>query len=121
MFLDKFRNRYSYNFLSFCGYVIFLLLIKVLTSKFYATYIIDNTETFLPFAIIITGFIILDLISIFIVLIIFVFEKKFNFKIQNENILNKKPIKIIQQLGIIFVFLPIVYMILVKIYYLLVI
>lgn len=106
MFLDKFRNRYSFNFLSICGWIIFLLLCIC-----FFPYIFEDElgfPIFLIFIIILSLNILFYLITFFI----YVFEIVSWKRITNENFLDNKYIKIIQYSGIIFAFLPIIMIVL---------
>ena len=101
--LDKFRDKYSYNFLSFCGWVVFVLL-----AYFYITASILNwygSAISLMFLIIVF----INVVFLLISFIIYVFEEIFNWKIKNQNFLNNKFISIFQILGSIFAILPILY------------
>ncbi len=106
MFLDKFRNRYSFNFLSICGWIIFLLLCIC-----FFPYIFEDElgfPIFLIFIIILSLNILFYLITFFI----YVFEIVSWKRITNEKFLDNKYIKIIQYSGIIFAFLPIIMIVL---------
>lgn len=106
MFLDKFRNRYSFNFLSVCGWIIFgLLCISFFPYMF-------EPQLGFPLAIIFVGILGLNLLFYIITFLIYVFEIISWKRITNEKFLNNKYIKIAQTLGISFAFLPILILIL---------
>lgn len=106
MFLDKFRNRYSFNFLSFCGWII----VGLLCISFFP-YIFESQLGF-PLAIIFIGILGLNLLFYIITFFVYVFEIVSWKRITNEKILNNKYFKLIQNLGIVFAFLPILILIL---------
>ena len=103
MFLNKFRNRYSFNFLSVFGWIIFVLL-----CVFFIPIICSPYSGFPGIALFFIFLLILGLNILFYLITFFVyFFETVNFKkITNTKFLNNKYIKIIQTLGIIFAFLP---------------
>ncbi len=104
MFLDKFRNRYSFNFLSFCGWIIFVLLCAFFISIMRAPHNGFPTIAFAYIFLLILG---LNILFYLITFFVYVFELISWKRITNEKFLNNKYIKIFQILGIIFAFLPI--------------
>lgn len=106
MFLDKFRNRYSFNFLSVCGWII----LGLLCVSFFP-YIFEPQLGF-PLAIIFIGILGLNLLFYIITFFVYVFETVSLNKISSEKFLNNKYVKLIQNLGIVFAFLPILILIL---------
>ena len=106
MFLDKFRNRYSFNFLSVCGWIIFLLL-----SVCFFPYMFEDELGF-PLLIIFLSILGLNIVFYLITFFVYVFEVTSWKRITNEKFLNNKYIKIFQTLGIIFAFLPIILVVL---------
>ena len=109
MFLDKFRNRYSFNFLSVCGWIIFVLL-----CIFFISIICSPHDGFPAIAFIFIFLLILGLNILFYIFtfFVYVFELISWKRITNEKFLNNKYIKIFQTLGIIFAFLPIIMVVL---------
>ena len=105
MFLDKFRNRYSFNFLSFCGLIIFVLLCIFFISIMQAPHNGFPTIAFAYIFLLIFG---LNILFYLITFFVYVFELLSWKRITNEKFLNNKYIKISQTLGIIFAFLPII-------------
>ena len=107
MFLDKFRNRYSFNFLSICGWIIFLLLCVFLISIISAMFSPYSGFPGIAFAFLFLLILALNIIFYLLTFFIYVFEIISWKRITNEKFLNNKYIKIFQILGIIFAFLPI--------------
>lgn len=107
MFLDKFRNRYSFNFLSACGWIIFLLLCAFFIEII--SIVVSHYSSFPTIAFAFLFLLILGLNIIFYLLtfFVYVFEIVSWKRITNDKFLNNKYIKISQTLGIIFAFLPI--------------
>lgn len=112
MFLDKFRNRYSFNFLSVCGWIIIILCAIFTLPELYIEYIVGNTAHALGVGITFLGILCLNIIFFILTFLIYVFEIISWKRITNEKFLNNKYIKLIQTLGISFAFLPILILIL---------
>ena len=108
MFLDKFRNRYSFNFLSICGWIIFLLLCAFLIPIISAMFSHYNGFPTIAFAYLFLLILGLNIIFYLLTFFVYVFEIISWKRITNEKFLNNKYIKICQTLGIIFAFLPII-------------
>ncbi len=104
MILDKFRNRYSFNFLSVCGWIIFFLLclffIFIAQSK--------DGLSFIPVFVGIIFVFGLNIIFYLITFLVYLFEIVSLKKITNEEFLNNNYVKIFQTLGIVFAFLPLI-------------
>ena len=107
MFLDKFRNRYSFNFLSACGWIVFALFTIFTCPELYIEYIVGNTAHAWGVGITFLGILIVNILFYLITFFVYVFELISLKRITNEKFLNNKYIKICQTLGIIFAFLPI--------------
>ncbi len=107
MFLDKFRNRYSFNFLSACGWIVFALFTIFTYPELYFEYIVGNTAHAWSVGITFLGILIVNILFYLITFFVYVFELISWKRITNEKFLNNKYIKICQTLGIIFAFLPI--------------
>jgi hypothetical protein len=101
-FLDKFRNRYWFNFLVFCGFLTVILISIYVAPIMSSVYIDGDTESFLIFGIYLILISLANLVLIFISFLIWIFEKMLNIKRLNECKINKH----IQNLGIFFFFLP---------------
>ncbi len=105
MFFDKFRDKYSFNFLSVCGWIIFVLYLII-----FSFIVLSPNEGF-PALIFFYFFLLLLGLNVFFYIItffIYVFET-INFKrITNEKVLNNKFIKIFQISGIVLAFLPLI-------------
>lgn len=112
MFLDKFRNRYSFNFLSICGWIIFLLLCVFLISIISAMFSPYSGFPGIAFAFLFLLILALNIIFYLLTFFIYVFDIISWKRITNEKFLNNKYIKIFQTLGIIFSFLPIILVVL---------
>lgn len=106
MFLNKFRNRYSFNFLSVCGWIIFILLCIFFFPDIF------KPEAGLPLAIIFIYILGLNILFYLMTFFVYVFELVSWKRITNEKCLNNKYIKVLQTLGIIFAFLPIIMVVL---------
>lgn len=104
MFLDKFRNRYSFNFLSACGLIIFLLLCIIISPY---TLLTKDGLSFIPLFLFCQCLFVLDILFYIITFFIYVFEIISWKRITSEKFLNNKHVKIFQTLGIAFSFLPI--------------
>ena len=107
MLLDKFRDRYSFNFLSICGWIIFLLLCAFLIPIISAMFSHYNGFPTIAFAYLFLLILGLNIIFYLLTFFVYVFEIISWKRITNEKFLNNKYIKICQTLGIIFAFLPI--------------
>ncbi len=107
MFLNKFRNRYSFNFLSACGWIVLVLFIIFTCPELYIEYIVGNTAHAWGVGITFLGILIVNILFYLITFFVYVFELISWKRITNEKFLNNKYIKIFQILGIIFAFLPI--------------
>ena len=105
MFFDKFRDKYSFNFLSVCGWIIFVLYLII-----FSFIVLSPNEGF-PALIFFYFFLLLLGLNVFFYIItffIYVFET-INFKrITNEKFFNNKFIKIFQISGIVLAFLPLI-------------
>jgi hypothetical protein len=101
MFLDKFKDRYSFNCLSTCGWIVFILLCIFFFPD------ILKPEAGLPLVIIFIYILGLNILFYLVTFFVYVFELISWKRITNEKFLNNKYIKIFQILGIIFAFLPI--------------
>ena len=112
MFLDKFRNRYSFNFLSICGWIIFLLLCVFLISIISAMFSPYSGFPGIAFAFLFLLILALNIIFYLLTFFIYVFDIISWKRITNEKFLNNKYIKIFQTLGIFFSFLPIILVVL---------
>ena len=107
MFFNKFRNRYSFNFLSACGWMVLALFIIFTCPELYIEYIVGNTAHAWGVGITFLGILIINILFYLIAFFVYVFEIVSWKRITNEKFLNNKYIKICQTLGIIFAFLPI--------------
>lgn len=112
MFLDKFRNRYSFNFLSVCGWIIIILCTIFTLPELYIEYIAGNTAHAFGVGITFLGILCLNILFFILTFLVYVFEIVSWKRITNEKILNNKYFKLIQNLGIVFAFLPILILIL---------
>lgn len=97
MFLDKFRNRYSFNLLAICGITSFLIVIAVLLFLFAQR---NNGIPFLGILLLHTELAVIEIFTIFLAFLIYIFEEIFNKKITNKKFLKSKNILILQNLGI---------------------
>lgn len=102
MILDKFRDRYSFNFLAISG-LLLLLVFCIFVIPSYFEYCI--LPAFLETVIIASFTIILFVITVFV----YIFEEIFDKKIKNEKFLNSKIILIMQILGLISMLIPILF------------
>jgi len=107
MLLDKFRDRYSFNFLSICGWIIFVLLSAFFIPIISAMFSHYNGFPTIAFAYLFLLILGLNIIFYLLTFFVYVFEIISWKRITNEKFLNNKYIKICQTLGIIFAFLPI--------------
>lgn len=116
MILDKFRNRYSFNFLSICGWICFIAVILCVSKEIYIIHILKNTQYLWGVYVYYIGISFFAILSLFITSLIYFFEKIFNIKMKNYEILNNKIIHIVQILGIIFELVIILALCLILIY-----
>lgn len=108
MLFDKFRNRYSFNFLAVCGWICFILFLTLTCPEIYITYIDGKSDHFWDVTVTIIGLIVIDIAVLFISLIIFYIEKIFSIKKINNILFENKQFKVLQTLGVIFSIVPIV-------------
>ena len=87
--LDKFRNRYWFNFLVFCGFLTVILISIYVAPIMSSVYIDGDTESFLIFGIYLILMSLANLVLIFISFLIWIFEKMLNIKRLNECKINK--------------------------------
>ena len=116
MFLDKFRNRYSFNFLSICGWIIFLLLCAFLIPIISVMFPPYSGFPGIAFAFLFLLILALNIIFYLLTFFIYVFEIISLKRITNKKFLNNKYIKMFQTLGIIFAFLPITIVVIFLVY-----
>lgn len=112
MFWDKYRDRYSFNFLSACGWIIFVLLCVFfipIISIMFSPYSGFPGIAFAFLFLLILG---LNILFYAITFYVYVFELVSWKRITNEKFLNNKYIKVLQTLGIFFAFLPIILVVL---------
>lgn len=102
MFLDKLKNRYSYNFLAVCGWLEFIFL----CSKFSPD--IFRQQAYFPRFLIFSAIILINIVFLLITFFIYVFEITSLKRITNEKFLNFKFLKLFQVIGVVFAFLPII-------------
>ena len=112
MFLDKFRNRYSFNFLSVCGWIIFVLLCVFFIPIISIMFSPYSGFPGIAFVFLFLSILCLNVLFYIITFFVYVFEIISWKRITNEKFLNNKYIKITQTLGIIFAFLPIIMIVL---------
>ena len=105
MFLDKFKNRYSYIFLSLCGHACFMLFCIWTAPELYTTYIIGNTQHSFGVAMSFVAILTIDAISICLFLFINAFTP-LRLKTINAKLLNNKIINFVQHLGVSFILFP---------------
>ena len=107
MFLDKFRDRYSFNLLAIFGWLFFVLFLFLGFSDFFLAYIIGKTENVFGVGVFLLMTVLFSIILMFLCLIIFIVEKYKNIrKMNNRLLLNKIFIKF-QTVGFILFFTPI--------------
>jgi len=103
MFFDKFRDKYSFNFLAICGWIVFVAYFTFyLLATLYQWY--GSAISFIVLTILIFAAFCLSLSIIILIL-----EEIFTWKIKNQKFLNNKFIFIFQILGSIFAILPTLY------------
>ena len=102
-FLDKFRNKYSFNFLGICGWVVCILFFKVFFPYR------NEAQISFPLTFIFLFIVLFSTFCLSLSIIILVLEEIFYWQIKNQKFLNNKFILIFQTLGSIFAILPIVY------------
>ena len=101
MILEKYKNRYSFNFLAICGWIILALF-----AKYFFPYIWSPGLGF-PLFVIFVIISAVDVIFYFLVFIIYVLEIMFDKRITNRKFLQSRKIYVLQLLGVIFSLLPV--------------
>jgi len=104
MFLDKFRNRYSFNFFAFSGICCLLFCLFNIYGFLNSGHV---AELGFPFVLITFGIALLLCIVCLITLFIFIVEQIIDKRISNEKILKSKVVLCIQNFGFIFVIIQI--------------
>ncbi len=110
MILEKYKNRYSFNFLAVCGWIVFAWFCIFTCPEIFTTYIMQDTQHAFGVGVSllrITIFAIICIIPFFVILIL---EQIFNISIKNEKFLSNKIIAKIQIFGIICLLSPIFFM-----------
>ena len=108
MFLEKYKNRYSFNFLAVCGWIVFVLF-----SMCFSPLIFVRGAGISPVIAWMFGIIfLLDILFCILTFVIYVFEIIFNLRISNQKFLQSRKIYILQILGIGFSVFPIMFMVL---------
>jgi len=101
--LDRFRNKYSFNFLGISGWVVCILFFKC-----FFPYRNEDQLSF-PLMIIFTIIASFAAFCLSLSIIILVLEEIFAWKIKDQEFLNNKFIFLFQILGSVFAILPILY------------
>ena len=121
MILDKFKNakfrsRYSFNFLDILGWAYFVLFLIYVCPEIYIAYYLGKTDHVFGVGI---YFLLIVLLSIFILLIFFIFlaiENFINLKKIDNKILKNKVFYCFQIIGFILAFIPLLTFILLIIF-----
>lgn len=117
MFFGKFRNRYSFNFLATFGLISLLLFCFYVCPELYTTYVVGNAEHAFGVGVAFLCLLGINLLFYVITFFVYIFEIVSNRRITCEKFLNNKYTKIFQNLGMFFVFLPIITAILLLVFY----
>ena len=107
MFLDKFRDRYSFNILTISGWLLFVLFLFLGFPDFFQAYIIGKTEHVFGFGVSLLITVLFSIILIFLCLTIFIIEKYMNIRKINNRLLQNKTFIKFQTTGFILFFVPI--------------
>ena len=100
--LNKFADRISYNFLSFAGWVVFVVFGCFFGLHVYHVYVLDNGQYGI---VLFFGFILVctcGLLSFFIGLLIGVLEYFYGWRIKNNFFLNNGFMKFLRYFGIVY-------------------
>jgi len=114
--LDKFRNRFSFNFLAVCGWICFILFLTLVFPDIYIVEIMRNTYHTFDECVSFLGLVLLTIICSFISIFMFLIENIFQLKLINSKFVENKKIKYLQIIGIIFIALPVIILCLFVIY-----
>ena len=101
--LDKFRNRFSFNFLVICGWITFYFYIPFFYPENFS-----NPQAGGPFAFTLIFNSILNTLFFLMSISIFAIEYTLNKEITNQKFLKSKFIFCLQILGIIFFAIPLI-------------
>ena len=107
MWLDRFRNKYWFNFLSISGWIYFVLFLVFTCPQIFIVNVLGETDHFFGIGVTYLLILALSLVILFISGLILVIEKITSIKINNKDLQNK-TFKNLQSVGFIFAFLPII-------------
>ncbi len=101
MILEKYKNRYSFNFLAICGWIVLLLFGTFVCPEIFIAYIIGNTQHVFAIGISLICIVLFVIICLIFAFFIRILELVFLIQINNMKFLNNKVVDIIQKTGII--------------------
>ena len=105
MILDKFRDRYSFNFLAFSGWITCFVYIYTYYRELHPfSY---NEQLGFPLLLIMAFLMVIEAIFILLSLLIVFLEKLLKKKITNKKFLKSKLVFWFQNIGLIFIAFPI--------------
>ncbi len=101
MILEKYKNRYSFNFLVICGWIVLLLFGTFVCPEIFITYILGNTQHVFAIGVSLICIVLFVIICLIFAFFIRILELVFLIQINNIKFLNNKVVDIIQKTGII--------------------
>ena len=100
--LNKFADRISYNFLSFAGWVIFVVSCCFFWPTVYDVYVLGQGQAMIAILLYYVPLLAIALSSVFIALIILLLEYLYGWRIKNNFFLNNGFMKFLRYFGIVY-------------------
>ena len=108
MFLDKINkhaNRISLNFLSFSGWVVFVVSCCFFWPTVYEVYVLGRGQVAIAILLYYVPLLAIALLSVFIAIIILFLENYFGWRIKNNFFLNNGFMKFLRYFGLVYLWL----------------